>query len=59
MTAEAINPENPSSVDSDTVEMLEDIISSAIKQASDKAGKTMEEKMKAVTGGINIPGLNF
>lgn len=59
LTAEAINPENPSSVDNDTVEMLEDIISSAIKQASDKAGKTMEEKMKAVTGGINIPGLNF
>lgn len=59
LTAEAINPENPSSVDSDTVEMLEDIISSAIKQASDKAGKTMEEKMKTVTGGINIPGLNF
>ena len=43
LSAEAINPENPS----------------AIKQASDKAGKTMEEKMKAVTGGINIPGLNF
>ncbi len=59
LSAEAINPENPSAVDSDTVEMLEDIISSAIKQASDKAGKTMEEKMKAVTGGINIPGLNF
>ena len=59
LTAEAVNPQNPSSVDSDTVEMLEDIISSAIKQASDKASKTMEEKMKAVTGGINIPGLNF
>ena len=59
LSAEAINPENPSAVDSDTVEMLEDIISSAIKQASNKAGKTMEEKMKAVTGGINIPGLNF
>lgn len=59
LTAEAINPENPSSVDSDTVEMLEDIISSAINQASQKASKTMEEKMKAVTGGINIPGLNF
>ena len=59
LSAEAINPENPSAIDSDTVEMLEDIISSAIKQASDKAGKTMEEKMKAVTGGINIPGLNF
>jgi len=56
---EAINPENPSSVDSDTVEMLEDIISTAIQQASDKASKEMETKMKAVTGGINIPGLNF
>lgn len=56
---EAINPENPSSVDSDTVEMLEDIITTAIQQASDKASKEMETKMKAVTGGINIPGLNF
>lgn len=56
---EAINAENPSSVDADTIEMLEDIISSAIQQASDKAAKEMESKMKAVTGGINIPGLNF
>ncbi len=59
LSAEAVNPENPTAVDSDTVEMLEDIISSAIKQASDKASKTMEDKMKSVTGGINIPGLNF
>ncbi len=56
---EAINPENPSSVDSETVEMLEDIISTAIEQASNRASKEMESKMKAVTGGINIPGLNF
>lgn len=56
---EAINAENPESVDSETIEMLEDIISSAIQQASEKAGKEMESKMKAVTGGINIPGLNF
>lgn len=56
---EAINSENPSSVDSETVEMLEDIISTAIKQASDRASKEMESKMKAVTGGINIPGLKF
>ena len=59
LSAEAINPENPSSVDTETVEMLEDIISAAIKQASDKASKAMETKMKSVTGGINIPGLNF
>ncbi len=56
---EALNPENPSSVDTDTLEMLEDIISSAIQQASDKASKEMENKMKAATGGINIPGLNL
>lgn len=59
LKAEAINPENPSSVDSDTVEMLEDLISTAINEASSKASKEMEEKMKAVTGGINIPGLNL
>lgn len=59
LSPEAINPENPSSVDSDTVEMLEDVISTAIRQASEKATKQMEEKMKSVTGGINIPGLNF
>jgi DNA-binding YbaB/EbfC family protein len=56
---EAINPENPSSVDADTIEMLEDIISAAINQAGDKAAAEMEKKMKAVTGGVNIPGLNF
>ncbi len=56
---EAINPENPSAVDSDTIEMLEDIITTAIQQASDKASKEMENKMKAATGGINIPGLNL
>lgn len=56
---EAINPENPSSVDAETVEMLEDIITTAINQASDKAVKEMETKMKSITGGINIPGLTF
>lgn len=57
LTPAAINPENPSSVDSDSVEMLEDIITAAIAQASQKASAQMEQKMKAVTGGINIPGL--
>ena len=57
ISAEAINPENPSSVDADTLETLEDIISSAIRQANDKANNEMETRMKAVTGGMNIPGL--
>jgi len=56
---EAINAENPSAVDSETIEMLEDLITSAINQASDKATKEMQAKMKQITGGISIPGLNF
>jgi len=57
LSAEAINPENPSSVDADSIEMLEDVITTAILQASEKATAQMEEKMKSVTGGLNIPGL--
>ena len=54
---EAINSDNPETVDRDTIEMLEDLISSAINNASDKAAKEMESRMKQATGGINIPGL--
>ena len=57
ISKEAINPENPESVDDDTIEMLEDVITTAIKQATETASKEMESKMKAITGGINIPGL--
>ena len=57
LSAEAINPENPSSVSEDTIEMLEDLITAAINQTTEKAQKVMEEKMKAVTGGVSIPGL--
>lgn len=53
----ALNPENPESVDSDSVEMLEDLISTAMKQATAQASSEMESKMKSLTGGINIPGL--
>ena len=54
---EALNPENPSSIDDDTVEMLEDLISTAMKQALSQANTAKEAKMKSLTGGINIPGL--
>jgi len=57
LTADAINPENPSSIDTDTIEMLEDVITTAILQASKKATDEMETKMKSLTGGLNIPGL--
>ena len=59
LSAEVINPENPSAVDTDTIEMLEDVISAAMKDATEKAAKEMEASMKNVTGGMKIPGLNF
>ena len=46
-------------IDADTAEMLEDLLTVAMKQANDKASKEMEAKMKQATGGLNIPGLNF
>ncbi len=57
LTAEAINPTDPSSVDSDTIEMLEDLITEAMVDATNKANSQMEAKMKSITGGISIPGL--
>ena len=57
ISPEAINPDNPASVDTETIEMLEDMVASAINQATDKSAKAMEEKMKKATGGLNIPGL--
>ncbi len=53
----AICPENPESVDDETIEMLEDLITEAMNEATKQAQTTMEAKMKTVTGGINIPGL--
>ena len=57
LSAEAINPENPSSVSEDTIEMLEDLLTEAMMDATNKANTQMEAKMKSITGGISIPGL--
>ena len=54
---EALDPDNPESVDPEVVEMVEDIVTTAILQASMRATDLMESKMKSVTGGLNIPGL--
>ena len=59
LTAAAINPENPFAVSADDIEMLEDLIASAMKVATDKSKSEMETKMKSVTGGVNIPGLTM
>ena len=57
LSASAINPENPSAVSEDTIEMLEDLVAEAIKDATKKAAAEMEKSMKQATGGISIPGL--
>ncbi len=51
LTSDAVN------VDDEAREMLEDLISTAMNQASEKASKEMEAQMKKATGGLNIPGL--
>ena len=45
---EAINPENPSAVDADTLETLEDLIIEAANMATQKASAQMETKMKII-----------
>jgi DNA-binding YbaB/EbfC family protein len=58
LSKQAINPEKPESVDDESLEMLEDLITTAMKQATDDANKKMQDKMKGIVpAGINIPGL--
>ena len=48
---------DPSAVDPEDVELLEDMISAAISDAMTKAATMMEDRMGALTGGMKIPGL--
>jgi len=54
-------------VQSDDVEMLEDLVLAAVNQALEKAGDLAKDHMNSITsgfmgglpGGMKIPGLNF
>ncbi len=48
---------DPSAVDPDDVELLEDIITAAVNDGMAKAQAVSEEKLGALTGGLNLPGL--
>ncbi len=48
---------DPSAVDPEDVEMLEDLVLTAVQDALDKSAALGEEKMGALTGGLKIPGL--
>ena len=47
---------DPSVVDPDDVEMLEDLVLAAVSEAQRRAREKMEEQMKEVTGGLPLPG---
>lgn len=44
-------------VDKDDIEMLEDLILSAVNGALSQAEESMSSGMSSLTGGLNIPGL--
>ncbi len=48
---------DPSAVDPEDIEMLEDLIVAAVKDAMESAQNLAETKMGALTGGMKIPGL--
>ena len=47
----------PEAVDPDDVEMLEDLVLSAVNEALKKADEETSNKMGKLTGGLNIPGM--
>lgn len=47
----------PEIVDPDDVEMLEDLVLTAVRMALNTAEEVTSEKMGKLTGGMNIPGL--
>ena len=48
---------DPEVVDAEDVEMLQDLVQTAINGAIEKAQELASTKMGALTGGLNIPGL--
>lgn len=48
---------DPEALDPEDVEMLQDMIVAAVNEGIADAQAMVEERMSAVTGGMNIPGL--
>ncbi|GHV51989.1 nucleoid-associated protein [Synergistales bacterium] len=49
ISKEVVNP--------DDIEMLEDLVLSAVKEAMNLSRELAEKRMGSLTGGLNIPGL--
>jgi hypothetical protein len=50
---------DPKVVDPNDVEMLEDLVLVAVKNALDVAKKTQTEEMNKVTAGMSLPGMGM
>ena len=48
---------DPEAIDPDDVEMLEDMVLTAVNEALNSAQELASQQMGALTGGLNIPGL--
>lgn len=48
---------DPSAVDPDDVEMLQDLVVAAVNDALRASRELAEQKMSAVTGGLRLPGM--
>lgn len=48
---------DPQVVDPEDVEMLQDLVVSAVREATEKATALRAERMQDLTGGLSIPGL--
>jgi DNA-binding YbaB/EbfC family protein len=48
---------DPSAVDPEEVEMLQDLVTAAVNDAIGKAKELERERMAAVAGGMGIPGM--
>ncbi len=48
---------NPEVVDSKEVELLENLVATAVADAFKQAGDASEAAMKGVTGGMGLPGM--
>ena len=50
---------DPEAVDPDDVEMLQDLVVSAVNEALRQAGDAMEQAISGATGGIDLSGFGF
>ena len=53
-----IEPEAAPNLDPEDIDLLQDLVAAAVNDASARTQQLAAEKMNAVTGGLNIPGLS-